>query len=68
MRVRKGFEGEGGKAFAYMDDTTLGFMGVKASMFGAMPFRRCELAGIGIDTNPSKTVLGGTPEKARPYQ
>lgn len=37
-------------------DTALGFMGVKAAIFRAIPICRREVAGIGIDTNPAKTV------------
>ena len=56
-RFREEFEGEGVEAFAYMDDISLGLMGVTANTIRAITFLRRELDDIGIVVNPTKTVV-----------
>ncbi|CAN0458038.1 unnamed protein product, partial [Laminaria digitata] len=55
-RFRQEFEGEGVEAFAYMDDVSLGLMGITANMVRAFAFLRRELDDIGIVVSPAKTV------------
>ncbi|CAN0339095.1 unnamed protein product, partial [Laminaria digitata] len=53
---REEFEGEGVEAFAYIDDVSLGLMGIEANTVRAFAFLRRELDDIGIVINPAKTV------------
>ncbi|CAN0489423.1 unnamed protein product, partial [Laminaria digitata] len=55
-RLRQEFEGEGVEAFAYMDDISLGLMGITANTVRAFAFLRRELDDIGIAVSPAKTV------------
>ncbi|CAN0596235.1 unnamed protein product, partial [Laminaria digitata] len=55
-RFRQEFEGEGVEAFAYMDDVSLGFMGITANTVRAFAFLRRELDDIGIVVSPVKIV------------
>ncbi|CAN0592776.1 unnamed protein product, partial [Laminaria digitata] len=55
-RFRQEFEGEGVEAFAYMDDVSLGLMGITANTVRAFTFLRRELDDIGIVVSPAKTV------------
>ncbi|CAM9612988.1 unnamed protein product, partial [Laminaria digitata] len=55
-RFRQEFEGEGVEAFAYMNDVSLGLMGITANTVRAFAFVRRELDGIGIVVSPAKTV------------
>ncbi|CAN0560929.1 unnamed protein product [Laminaria digitata] len=55
-RFRLEFEGEGVEAFAYMDDVSLGLMGITANTGRAFAFLRRELDDIGIVVSPAKTV------------
>ena len=55
-RFREEFDGQGAEAFSYMDDVSLGLMGVTASTVRAFAFLRRQLDDIGIVVNPAKTV------------
>ena len=44
------------ETFAYMDDISLGLMGITANTVRAFAFLRRELHDIGIVVNPAKTV------------
>ena len=55
-RFREEFEREGVEAFAYMDDVSLGLMGITAIKIRAFAFHRRELEHIGIVVNTYKTV------------
>ncbi|CAN0521080.1 unnamed protein product, partial [Laminaria digitata] len=55
-RFRQEFEGEGVEVFAYMDDVSLGFMGITANTVRAFAFLRRELDDIGIVVSPAKIV------------
>ena len=51
-RFREKFEGEELKAFAYMDDVSLGLMGVTVNTVRAFAFLRRD---IGIVVNPTRS-------------
>ncbi|CAN0290043.1 unnamed protein product, partial [Laminaria digitata] len=55
-RFRQELEGEGVEAFAYMDDVSLGLMGITANTVRAFAFLRRGLDDIGIVVSPAKTV------------
>ncbi|CAN0515098.1 unnamed protein product, partial [Laminaria digitata] len=55
-RFRQEFEGEGVESFAYMDDVSLGLMGISTNTVRAFAFLRRELDDIGIVVTPAKTV------------
>ncbi|CAN0368478.1 unnamed protein product [Laminaria digitata] len=55
-RFRQEFEGEGVEAFVYMDDVSLGLMGITANTVRAFAFPRREPDDIGIVVSPAKTV------------
>lgn len=44
------------EVFAYMDDVSLGRIGIKTNTIRALVFFRRELDGIAIAVNPAKTV------------
>ncbi|CAN0590314.1 unnamed protein product, partial [Laminaria digitata] len=54
-RFRQEFEGEGVDAFAYMDDVSLGLMGITANTVRSFAFLRRELDDTGIVVSPAKT-------------
>ena len=55
-RFREEFEGEGAEAFSYLDDVSLGLMGVTANRVRAFAFLRRDLVDISIVVNTAKTV------------
>ena len=55
-RFREECEREGVEAVAYMDDVSLGLMGMTANTIRAFTSLRRELENIGIVVNTSKTV------------
>lgn len=55
-RFRQIIEGQGMEVFAYMDDVSLGRIGIKTNTIRALVFFRRELDGIAIAVNPAKTV------------
>ena len=55
-RFREDFEGEGLEAFEYMDDISLGLMGVATNTIRAFAFLRREVEDIGIVVNTAMTV------------
>ncbi|CAN0090495.1 unnamed protein product, partial [Laminaria digitata] len=55
-RFRQEFEGEGVEAFAYMDDVSLGLMGITANTVRAIAFLLRKLDDIGIVVSHAKTV------------
>ncbi|CAN0229242.1 unnamed protein product, partial [Laminaria digitata] len=55
-RFRQEFEEEGVEAFAYMDDVSLGVMGITANTVRAFAFLRRDLDDIGSVVSPAITV------------
>ena len=53
---REEFEREGVEAFAYVDDVSLGRMGITGNTVRAFAFLRREIEDIGIVVNPAKTI------------
>ncbi|CAN0329739.1 unnamed protein product, partial [Laminaria digitata] len=54
-RFRQEFGGEGEESFAYLDDVSLGLIGITANTVRAVAFLWRELDHIGIVVNPAKT-------------